>query len=210
MTTPNDAAASGANNNAGQGAGAPGNTGASGSTGTGTGDAGKGSQGATQGADERYGAPEAGYDPKGAEQFTDALRADLHAYGKSHNLSQKAMTAMYDVATKHARTQAEELDRTHKANLAEWGKASAADKEFGGEAYEANKAVMGKALDTFGTPELRKILADSGLQGHPEFARLLYRVGKAVSEDKLARGGAASGGADAGGFVFSYPNSQHA
>jgi len=213
MTTPNDAAASGANNNAGQGsgapaAGAPGSTGAAGPA-AGAGAPAAGAAGAGN-ADERYGSPETGYDAKGSENLTDPLRADLHAYGKVHNLSPKAMTAMYEIANKHGTTQTQALEAAHKANMVEWAKESAADQEIGGERHEANKAIAAKGLETFGTPKLQTILKDSGLMGNPEFFRLLYRVGKAVSEDKFVRGGSQGGDAGSNSGLFSYPNSKHA
>jgi hypothetical protein len=204
MTTPNDAPASGQNSNAGQSAGAP----ASGAPG-GTGAAASAQGGASaSSADERYGTPEKGYDPKGSETFTDGLRGAMHDFGKEFNLSQKGVSRMYEIANAHAKTQEQALEASHKANLAEWQKQSTTDKEFGGESYEANRAIAAKGLDVFATPELRTILKDSGLEFHPEFQRFFFRVGKAVSEDKFARGGS-SGASGNKSPLFSYPNSQH-
>lgn len=75
----------------------------------------------------------------------------------------------------------------------EWGAALQADKEIGGEAFEANKALASKALGAFGTPEFSRLLAVSGLGNHPEIVRFAIRVGKAISEDKLAAGKGANG-----------------
>ncbi|CAB4131906.1 putative protease [uncultured Caudovirales phage] len=70
----------------------------------------------------------------------------------------------------------------------QWKEASTSDKEFGGEKLNENLAVAKKALDTFGTPELSKLLRESGIGNHPEIIRAFYRAGKAISEDSFVAG----------------------
>lgn len=70
----------------------------------------------------------------------------------------------------------------------QWLESAKSDKEFGGDNLPANVAVARKALDTFGTPELRSLLDTSGLGNHPEIIRAFYRAGKAISEDRLVTG----------------------
>lgn len=72
---------------------------------------------------------------------------------------------------------------------AEWEQTAKTDKEFGGDKLQENLAVAKKALDTFGTPELRTLLNESGLGNHPEIIRAFYRAGKAISEDGFVTGG---------------------
>lgn len=72
----------------------------------------------------------------------------------------------------------------------EWTKAATSDKEFGGEKLSENLSVAKKALDAFGTPELRDLLNTSGLGNHPEVIRLFFRAGKAISEDRFVGGSA--------------------
>jgi hypothetical protein len=75
---------------------------------------------------------------------------------------------------------------------------SKTDQEFGGEKLSENLSVAKKALDAFGTPELRKLLDDSGLGNHPEVIRMMYRAGKAISEDRFV--GGSPGGQKGSGF----------
>jgi len=82
----------------------------------------------------------------------------------------------------------------------QWRTDARADKEYGhlagGKTFDENGAMIAKGLATFGTPELNKALIDSGMGNHPEIARYLFRVGKAVSEDTIRVGGnVGSGGA---------------
>ena len=69
-----------------------------------------------------------------------------------------------------------------------WFEASKSDKEFGGDKLEANLGIAKKALDTFGTPELNKLLVSTGLGNHPELIRLMFKAGKALSEDTFVAG----------------------
>lgn len=64
-----------------------------------------------------------------------------------------------------------------------------ADKEFGGDALDANLAIAKKAIDTFGTPALRTLLDQSGLGNHPEVIRAFLKAGKALSPDTFVPGG---------------------
>jgi hypothetical protein len=81
--------------------------------------------------------------------------------------------------------------------MTEWETASKSDKEFGGDKFDANLAVAKKALDAFGTPELRALLGPydpknnpkgTGLGNHPEIIRAFLKAGKAISEDKFVSG----------------------
>lgn len=139
---------------------------------------------AATGAPEKYEftAPEGkAYDPGILESFSGAA--------KEANLPQDVAQKLIDtmVPALQAR-QADQLKAIHK----EWQDASSVDKEFGGEKLTENLGVARKALDTFATPELRMLLETTGLGNHPEVLRLLFRAGKAISEDKFV-GGASSG-----------------
>ncbi|OJU90992.1 MAG: hypothetical protein BGO13_08680 [Burkholderiales bacterium 66-5] len=74
------------------------------------------------------------------------------------------------------------------ASRAQWAEAAHADKEFGGEKLDENVAVARKAIDTFGTPELKAWLNQTGIGNHPELIRAFYRAGKAMSDDKIVVG----------------------
>lgn len=106
------------------------------------------------------------------------------------NLTQEAAQKVLDrMSPKMAQRQAAQIE----AIRSEWANASKTDKEFGGDKIDANLGVAKKALDQFGTPELRTLLNESGLGNHPEVIRLLYRAGRAISEDGYV--GSSSGAA---------------
>ena len=71
---------------------------------------------------------------------------------------------------------------------AKWRADSMADPEIGGDNLDENLALSKKALDTFGTPELKTLLVESGLGNHPEVIRVFNRIGKGISNDGLVTG----------------------
>ncbi len=117
------------------------------------------------------------YDPQVLESFSSAAKVA----GLTQDAAQKLIETM---APAISARQADQVQAIHKG----WLDASTTDKEFGGEKLAENLGVARKALDTFGTPELRKLLDDTGLGNHPEVLRLMYRTGKAISEDKFVGG----------------------
>lgn len=141
-----------------------------------------GTDGKTDGkTDAPTGAPEK-YEFKAPEgrQFDNEVIASFSEVAKELNLSQESAQKVLDkMAPKVAERQQAQLQMLRQ----EWESSSKSDKEFGGEKITENLGIAKKALDAFGTPELRTLLEQSGLGNHPEFIRLLYRAGKSISED---------------------------
>ena len=62
-----------------------------------------------------------------------------------------------------------------------------------------------RAWETYGTPELQKLLNDSGMGNHPEMIRWALRVGQTLQPDNQhVSGGTPPSAKDARSF---YPNS---
>jgi len=144
-----------------------------------------GDQAKPEGAPEKYEfkAPEGReFDPVVLEQFSEVA--------KELNLTNESAQKMID---RIAPALATRQENALAAAREEWGETSKADKEFGGDKLPENLALAKKALDTFGTPELRTLLEESGLGNHPEIVRAFYRAGKAISEDGFVAGGNAPG-----------------
>lgn len=140
---------------------------------------------AADGVPEKYTftAPEGkGYDPAILESFSGAAKEA----GLTQDAAQKLIETMAPAITAR---QADQVQAIYKG----WQDASTADKEFGGEKLAENLGVARKALENFGTPELRTMLDATGLGNHPEIIRLLFRAGKAISEDKFVGGSGAPG-----------------
>lgn len=141
--------------------------------------------------DAPQGAPEAYADftaPEGTK-FNDAVMGDFKSLAKQHNLSQEAAQAFVDLGAKQATGQVEALRNSIIEAQAKWAVDTKADKEYGGDKFDENMALGRKVRETFGTPELDKLLDETGLGNHPEVNRFFIRFGKAISEDKLVPGG---------------------
>lgn len=162
--------------------------------------------GKTEGeADKPAGAPEK-YEFKQPEgrTFDDKVIEQFSEVAKELNLPQEAAQKMLDkVAPVIAARQMEQLE----AAKVQWADSSKADKEFGGENLQANLAVAKKALDAYGTPELRTLLDESGLGNHPELIRLMVHAGKGLSEEKVVLGGDPKTNGKSTAKVL-YPNNQ--
>lgn len=151
------------------------------------------------GAPEKYEfkAPEGQqYDPNVLTAFSEiAKELDL-----PQDAAQKVLDKMGPALAQRSTEAVETLKTT-------WGDATKADKELGGEKLGENLAVAKKALDAFGTPELRTLLEQTGLGNNPEIIRAFYRAGKQISEDRFVQGGqrpSGNGAKDAAKAL--YPN----
>lgn len=138
------------------------------------------------------GAPEA-YEPftmpEGVELDTELL-GEFSPVLKELNLPQAAAQKVIDFAPKLIeKTTSTVLDAVGMADRHEWANTAKADKELGGEKFAENLSVAKKAMDAFGTPELRVVLNKTGLGNHPELLRAFYRAGKQISEDAFMPGG---------------------
>lgn len=121
--------------------------------------------------------------PEGVE--LDSVAADeFKAIAKELKLDQASAQKVADIGAKMAQRQTEK----HAELVQSWVEQVKADKDIGGDKLQENLAVAKKALETFGTPELRDVLNASGLGNHPEVIRAFYRAGKAISEDRFVQG----------------------
>ena len=132
------------------------------------------------------GAPEA-YEFKTPEgvTFDESVIGSFSEVAKELNLPQDKAQLVLD---KMAPVLAERQVAQFEAVKAQWAEASKTDKEFGGDKLSESLATAKKALDTFGTPELRTLLDESGFGNNPEVIRFMARAGKAISEDRFVGG----------------------
>jgi hypothetical protein len=117
-------------------------------------------------------------DKTAADEFT--------AIAKELKLDQATAQKVADVGAKMAQRQTE----AHTKLVETWTEAVKSDKEIGGDKLAENLGVARKALDAFGTPELKDVLNATGFGNHPEVIKAFYKIGKAISEDRFVTGGA--------------------
>ena len=155
-------------------------------------DPGKKDDGEPQGAPETYAEFKA---PEGVSMDKAALEKFV-PIAKELNLTQEQAQKVVDLyAGGILPAVHQQLAEAHVQQVEQWLEAARTDKEIGGAQFDASVSIAKKALDSFGTPELKAALDDSGLGNHPEVIRLLANIGKRISEDGLASLQSGGGGA---------------
>ena len=123
--------------------------------------------------------------PEGIE--LDKTAADeFSTIAKELKLDQASAQKFADVGAKMAQRQVEK----HAELVQSWVEQVKADKDIGGDKLQENLGIARKALETFGTPELRDILNATGFGNNPEVIRAFYKMGKAIGEDGFVKGSA--------------------
>lgn len=129
--------------------------------------------------------------PDGVEMKGEAIE-ELKTTAKEFGLTPEQAQRIADLGVKQAQGFATQLVEQQKVMTAEWAEQTTTDKEIGGDKLSENLGVAKKALDTFGSKELKTLLNQSGLGNHPEVVRFMVKAGKAISEDgQLITGSAA-------------------
>lgn len=139
---------------------------------------------AAQKAPEKY---EPFKTPEGVK-LDEKLSTKLQAVAKELNLTQEQAQKLADLGVEHGQLLQDTLKSELTKAAAGWAEQSRADKEFGGDKFDENLGVAKKGFAQFGTPELGKLLKESGLGNHPEVLRMNYRIGKALADDKFVQG----------------------
>lgn len=118
--------------------------------------------------------------PEGVELNQEDL-GKFTEIAKELKLPADAAKKLVDLAAAREVARAEAFAK----QVQDWGDQVKADKELG---TPENLATAKKAIDTFGTPELRDLLNTTGMGNHPEVIRLALKIGRAISEDKIVSG----------------------
>lgn len=169
-----------------------------------TDDAGKTADAAAAGAPEKYEltAPE-GF------QLEPETTAQFETVARELNLSNEQANKLIPLGAQLAQQIAAQQQDAHVKQVAQWLEASKADKDIGGDKFDASVQVALKARDKFATPELRTLMDQTGLGNHPEIVRLFHRIGTAIADDSFVQ--APSGGGSqksAASVLFDNPTSQ--
>jgi hypothetical protein len=143
--------------------------------------------------------------PEGT-QLDDEAIGEFEGLAKEFKLSQEEAQKVTDIGAKLAQKWETKQAETIQKAAAEWAASATADKEYGGDKLTESLVTAKKALDAFGTPELRSLLNDSRLGNHPEVIRFMVRAGKAISEDRMVTGGAGPATGSQSTAKSLYPN----
>lgn len=130
--------------------------------------------------------------PEGVKLDPEAT-AEFEGIAKSLDLDQAKAQGLVDLGSKLVQRVAQQQADAHALQVQQWLTESKADKEFGGERFDASVTTARKAVERFGTPQLKTLLDQTGLGNHPEVVRLFQRIGTAISEDAFINAPSAGG-----------------
>lgn len=152
-------------------------------------------------------APEA-YEPfklEGDAQLDDAFLGTFKPLAKELDLPQAKAEKLAQLAqaesTRLATKFVTDLRASVDANAAKWENEVKADAELGGDKHAEVMATAKRAMDKFGSDEFKTFLNETRLGNNPALLRLLYRVGKTISQDDVDPG-RAGGTRDAASVLY--------
>src|SRR5690606_38901077 len=90
--------------------------------------------------------------------------------------------------------------------IQKWADDAKADKEIGGDKWEATVVASRRAVDRLGTPALKEYLNATGGGNHPELIRFMAKVGAMIKEDNPPTGGAEGAGKPVDPAHVLFPN----
>lgn len=129
--------------------------------------------------------------PEGAEAYQaefDRFAGDMDGWLKA-NPNATARQALAEAANRQAKMVGDNqaaMAQQRSDQIGAWEGQLKADKDFGGEAYDANVATAIKGLEAVGSPELRQVLDQTGMGSHPEIVRAFKKVGELVADAPFA------------------------
>lgn len=139
---------------------------------------------------KQEGAPEK-YEFKAGEgqELDTAALEQFEPIARELNLSNEQAQKMVDLyGTKILPMVQQHQAEAWQKTTEQWAADVKADKEIGGDKLTANLSAAQRALDLFGTPELKEYLNTTGLGNHPDLVKTFVKIGKAMSEDGMVDG----------------------
>lgn len=124
-------------------------------------------------------APE-GIEAKSVEQFTEVA--------KEMKLTPADAQKLVDWYAKTAQAKGQDMAKVWEDTNTGWVNSAKADKEIGGDKFDASVTGAKQALAKFGNDGFKEALSLTGMGNHPEMVRFLFKVSKAMAEDKPVTG----------------------
>lgn len=132
--------------------------------------------------------------PEGYPISEGALKG-LNDVCKTANLNEEQANAVMAYMKGNYTTAMAAQQEAIQAQAKTWIGEFQADKDFGGDKFDASVADAQRALATFDkSGTVSKMLAETGYGNNPDVLRIFARVGRALGEDQLAGNG--GGGAE--------------
>lgn len=137
-----------------------------------------------EGAPEKY-----EFKPAEGQELDTAALEQFEPIARELNLTNEQAQKMVDLyGTKIMPMVQKQQAEAWQKQTEGWAETVKEDKEIGGDKLTANLSAAQRALDQFGTPELKEYLNATGLGNHPDLVKTFVKIGKAMSEDGMVDG----------------------
>ena len=120
--------------------------------------------------------------PEGVEVDKGLLDKAVPLF-KNLKLTQEQAQELVDLQAESVQKAVHDQISSFEKTIDDWKTQSLSDKEYGGEDFEKNLAAAQSAIATFGTPELKKFLNDTGAGSNPEVIRFAWKIGQRLLQD---------------------------
>ncbi len=164
----------------------------------------KGEKGEKDGED-KAGAPEEYGEftfPEGINPSSEMV-TEFSTIAKELDLDQATAQRFVDLQGKFELQRAEAAAQAWEDTISGWLDEAKADKDLGGDKWDETMAVCARAMEAFGSPELKEALNFSGLGNHLAVIAFVHAIGSEVSEDGFrATGRAGKGETSAADAIF--------
>ncbi len=140
-----------------------------------------------------FGKPET-YDYSGVELpenycYNEELLNEFNELAGKYNLSQKGANELMSMAVKLTKLMGSNfsnaLAEQNRQKINKYKQMLASDSEIGGVNLSKVINSANLAYTEFADDEVRKILADTGLNCHPKFVKMFYNIGKKMANDSI-------------------------
>lgn len=120
--------------------------------------------------------------------MADDVFTELSAIGKDRNMDQATAQKLVDMGTKVAQDAIAGHVAAQKETADKWVADSKALPDIGGDNLKDTLSVAAKAIDTYGSDDLRSALDATGMGSHPEMIKFMHAVGKTLAEGTFIAG----------------------
>lgn len=118
------------------------------------------------------------------------LVKDFSEFAKQKGWDNKTAQEMIDFqVNKLEPIRQAQQQKAFEAMSDQWLAEAKADKEIGGTSFNENVGLAVKAIEKFGSPELKDILNYSQVGNHPAVIKFFSKIGKAMSDSDVMLGG---------------------
>lgn len=106
------------------------------------------------------------------------------SFAKENKIPEAAAQKFFDAYVEQQNADVREAQMRRAEMITTWAEETKNDPEIGGAKFDATIAAATKGLQQFGSPELSKLLAETGLGNHKAVIKAFAMVGAKVAEDK--------------------------